>query len=80
HGSLRRERAERLRELGARQAARHHAALIGKQFDVLVEQKGLGCTRQFAKVKINGEARTGDIVSVFAGTIIDGQVLAKVSV
>jgi threonylcarbamoyladenosine tRNA methylthiotransferase MtaB len=64
NGAVRRERAERLRDLGAKAAAKHHAALVGRRFEVLVEQQGLGCTRQFAKVRLLGEATAGEIVGV----------------
>jgi threonylcarbamoyladenosine tRNA methylthiotransferase MtaB len=64
NGVLRRERAERLRTAGARAETRHMAALLGQTFDVLVEQQGLGCTQQFAKVKLEGKAPLGEIVTV----------------
>ena len=64
NGATRRERAERLRALGDKAAARHMATLVGQKFDVLVEQQGIGCTRQFAKIRLENEAPLGEIVPV----------------
>jgi len=77
-GELRKERAERLRALGAQAAARHHAALAGQSFDVLVEQQGLGCTQQFAKVKLMDEAPVGEIIAVECIGCEDGQAVVRV--
>ncbi len=56
------ERATRLRGKGAESLARHHAALIGSEQDLLVEKPGLGRTPSFAPVAFAGEA--GDFVRV----------------
>ena len=60
-GEIRRARAEQLRALGLRMAEAHMQSLVGKKFDVLVEQNGFGCTRQFAKLKLEGELPAGEI-------------------
>jgi threonylcarbamoyladenosine tRNA methylthiotransferase MtaB len=75
HGSLRKERAERLRALGDRTVASHMNALVGQKFDVLVEQNGFGRTRQFAKIKLSGAAPVGEIVEA-EGIADKGEVLA----
>jgi threonylcarbamoyladenosine tRNA methylthiotransferase MtaB len=64
HGALRKERAERLRILGEKAVRKHYESLIGTTLDVLVENNGTGCTRQFAKVKVEGEAAVGEIIDV----------------
>ena len=60
-GEIRRDRAERLRALGAKMADAHMQSLVGQKFDVLVEQNGFGCTLQFAKLKLHGELPVGEI-------------------
>jgi threonylcarbamoyladenosine tRNA methylthiotransferase MtaB len=79
NGELRRERAERLRKLGEAAAGRHMAALIGKRFDVLVEQQGLGCTRQFAKVKLAEAAPLGEIVEVECFDLKGAQAITRLA-
>jgi threonylcarbamoyladenosine tRNA methylthiotransferase MtaB len=61
-GELRRERAQRVRGIGEEAANRHMQGLIGKSFDILVEQNGFGRTRQFAKIKLVNAAPVGEIV------------------
>jgi len=79
NGEVRRERAERLRALGAKAAARHMQSLVGKRFDVLVEQQRIGCTRQFAKVRLEGEAEIGEIVEVKCTSCEDSIAFTKVA-
>jgi threonylcarbamoyladenosine tRNA methylthiotransferase MtaB len=64
HGSLRKERADRLRALGEKAARRHFESLVGRTVKVLVENNGIGCTPQFAKLKLLGKAPVGRIVDV----------------
>ncbi len=64
HGSKRKERAARLRALGEKAAKRHHQSLVGKEISVLVENNGIGCTPQFAKLKLSGNFPVGHIVDV----------------
>ena len=51
---LRRERAGRLREAGAQNAACFHAALIGTDAAVLAETETAGHTEHFAPVRVSG--------------------------
>jgi threonylcarbamoyladenosine tRNA methylthiotransferase MtaB len=62
HGSLRKERADRLRLFGEKAARRHYESLVGTTVKVLVENNGIGCTPQFAKVKLLGPQPVGRIV------------------
>jgi len=52
--ALRRERAARLREAGAANAASFHAALIGQDASVLAETEQAGHTEHFAPVRVSG--------------------------
>jgi threonylcarbamoyladenosine tRNA methylthiotransferase MtaB len=62
HGSVRKKRAQRLCDLGEKAAQRHFDALIGRTVEVLVEQEGVGCTPQFAKIKLADYAPAGELV------------------
>ncbi|MDX2028215.1 MAG: tRNA (N(6)-L-threonylcarbamoyladenosine(37)-C(2))-methylthiotransferase MtaB [Alphaproteobacteria bacterium] len=78
HGSIRKERAERLRTLGAAASHRHHASLVGQKIEVLVEQQGLGCTPHFAKIKLQGDAPVGSLIMAECFALEDGQAIARI--
>ena len=61
---VRKTRAARLRDEGAKAVGRHLDSLIGQKLEVLVEQPGLGCTPTFAKLTIPNTARAGAIITV----------------
>jgi threonylcarbamoyladenosine tRNA methylthiotransferase MtaB len=52
--ALRRERAARLREEGARNALAFHAALVGQETAILSETETAGHTEHFAPVRVSG--------------------------
>jgi len=52
---VRKERAARLRTLGAAQVERHLASAVGTTAQVLMEKPGLGRTGHFAEVAVAGE-------------------------
>ncbi|MCB9992473.1 MAG: tRNA (N(6)-L-threonylcarbamoyladenosine(37)-C(2))-methylthiotransferase MtaB [Hyphomicrobiaceae bacterium] len=76
--ALRKERAARLREAGARKLAAHAATRIGLVERVLIEQSGMGRTEQFLPVALGG-GRAGEIVDVHI-TGLSGQDLTGVAV
>jgi threonylcarbamoyladenosine tRNA methylthiotransferase MtaB len=78
HGSLRVERAHRLRALGERAALRHYESLIGTTVKALVENNGISCTPQFAKLKLLGCAPVGQIVDARCVRSENGSVVAEV--
>jgi threonylcarbamoyladenosine tRNA methylthiotransferase MtaB len=49
---VRRERAARLREAGAANAAAFHAAQIGRHAEVLAETESAGHTEHFAPIRL----------------------------
>jgi threonylcarbamoyladenosine tRNA methylthiotransferase MtaB len=57
-----RERAARLRSLGARRVAAHLAAARGSQVTLLMERPDLGRTEDFALARLTGVAATGRLV------------------
>ncbi|MCC0024304.1 MAG: tRNA (N(6)-L-threonylcarbamoyladenosine(37)-C(2))-methylthiotransferase MtaB [Hyphomicrobiaceae bacterium] len=61
--ALRKERAARLREAGARRFAAHCTSRVGLSERVLVEQSGMGRTEQFLPVALEG-GLPGEIVDV----------------
>ena len=79
HGSLRKERAERLRLLGEKAVAQHHHSLLGQTIEVLVENNNIGCTPHFAKVKLQGAARVGAIVEARCRAIEENKPIAEVT-
>ncbi len=72
---VRRERAQRLRALGARQAAAFLAAQVGRDATVLVEKGGQGYTEHFAPVAVAGQA--GSLARVRLAGIRDGRLTAE---
>jgi threonylcarbamoyladenosine tRNA methylthiotransferase MtaB len=66
--ALRRERARRLREAGARAARRAYDGLVGQSLSVLVEKRegdiAAGHSEHFAPVRLRGPAAPGEILAV----------------
>ncbi|MBZ8117512.1 tRNA (N(6)-L-threonylcarbamoyladenosine(37)-C(2))-methylthiotransferase MtaB [Roseovarius sp. LXJ103] len=63
HGPAIKERAARLRALGAEQVTRHLAAQIGAEHKVLMENPHMGRTEQFTEVSFTAPKPEGQIVS-----------------
>ena len=61
-GAAIRERAERLREAGARRVRAHLAAMQGRAVELLMERPNLGRTEGFAETLVTGEHRPGAIL------------------
>ncbi|MFA5040506.1 MAG: tRNA (N(6)-L-threonylcarbamoyladenosine(37)-C(2))-methylthiotransferase MtaB [Bdellovibrionales bacterium] len=78
HGSVRKERADLLRAYGEEASARYYKSLLGTTTSVLVENHGIGCTPQFAKLKLKGEAHIGDIVDARCVKMENDMVVAEV--
>ena len=68
-GGIIKDRAARLRAVGARAAAAHLAAQVGHGHDVLMESARMGRTAQFAEVVFDTDQRTGALVQA----VITGQ-------
>ena len=62
-GGLIRDRAARLREVGARRVARHLAEMQGRTVRLLMERPDMGRTEGFAPTRLATPARPGEIVS-----------------
>ncbi len=77
HGSLRKERADRLRTLGDEAARRHQQSLIGQTVEMLVEQQGLGCTPHFAKIRLDNPAPVGALVTAECFPSGNGEIAAR---
>lgn len=78
-GALRKERAKRLRDLGARQVEKHAAALIGRELSVLTEKNNRGRTPYFSEVQLDCDVPAGALVRFVAegeeAGILKGRVL-----
>lgn len=78
--SLRKERAARLRELGAAQETRFNLRQIGTQQEVIIEQNSFGRTENFAHVKIDKNLPVGSLhrvdISSFEKGVLCGQIAA----
>lgn len=74
------ERAGSLRAKGAEMLARFLGAHAGSEVEVLIEQDGVGRTRQFAEIRLNGEAAAGAMVRAHVsghdGQQLSGEVVA----
>ena len=62
HGTVRRERAARLREAGEAAAARTLAGMVGRRAAVLMEKPDMGRTEHFAEIRLSGEFAPGSLV------------------
>jgi threonylcarbamoyladenosine tRNA methylthiotransferase MtaB len=71
---VRKERAARLRDAGARAARAHLEAQIGRPVEVLVERDRRGHTAHFASVSLDVDAEPGQVVAA-RGRAVDGETL-----
>ncbi|MFH1157592.1 MAG: tRNA (N(6)-L-threonylcarbamoyladenosine(37)-C(2))-methylthiotransferase MtaB [Pseudomonadota bacterium] len=63
-GTVRKERAKALRELGEGQLNKHLNGLVGKTVPVLTEKNNRGHTEYFSEVRIDHDTAAGQIVGV----------------
>jgi threonylcarbamoyladenosine tRNA methylthiotransferase MtaB len=63
-GTIRRERAARLRALGDQRRDRYLASLLGAEAEILAEKDGRGYTRHYAPARIDRAVTAGEIVRV----------------
>lgn len=63
-GEIRKERAARMREIGAQAVVRHLDSLVGKTLEVHVEQPLVGRTPTFAEVVLTEAQQTGTVIAV----------------
>jgi threonylcarbamoyladenosine tRNA methylthiotransferase MtaB len=75
-GDLRKERAARLRKIGAAALDRFLAAQTGRLLSVLVEQGGRGHAENFADVAID-EGKPGEIALFRAAGLADGRLIGR---
>lgn len=71
------ERAARLRMLGARLLEQHLVSEVGKQCIVLTERGNIGRTEGFTPVKLKGSPAPGDLISVSILTHDGRQLIAS---
>lgn len=63
NGDIRKDRAKRLREAGARQVQKHISTLVGKTLPVLMEKDNRGRTPYFSEVFVEGGVlKAGEVV------------------
>ncbi len=70
--ALRKERASRLRELGAKQEAKLYASCVGKQVQLLMEKDGVGRSEQFVPVSCQ-HMEAGALAQVSVAAMQNGQ-------
>jgi threonylcarbamoyladenosine tRNA methylthiotransferase MtaB len=70
---VRKDRAARLRALGAGRVASFLDSRVGTMAEVLVEQDGFGRTEQFAPVRLDAAAPAGSLVTARLGAVTDGE-------
>ncbi len=64
HGTLRKDRAKRLRDLGDRMLDRHLQSLVGKTLPVLTERGNKGHTEYFSAVAFATDVAPGQLIPV----------------
>ena len=72
-GGVRKERAARLRALGAEAEARTHASLVGREVSVLVEKDDLGRTQHFAEIRLGTPQTPGSVLRATVTGVADGK-------
>jgi threonylcarbamoyladenosine tRNA methylthiotransferase MtaB len=73
----RRDRAARLREVGAQAAAAFHAGLVGREAQVLTEKPGTGHTEHFAPVRMAAETPAATLMRARITGVHTGGLLAE---
>lgn len=73
--AIRKERAARLRDAGARQVEKFLNSRIGKTESILVEKDRRGHTEHFAPVRLNGDHPLGTIVQGKVAAVSDGALI-----
>ena len=73
-----RERAARLRVLGAHQVRSHLRRQVGKRHNILMETANRGRTEQFARVEFRTEQQQGVIVNAGIATATDSMLVAQI--
>jgi threonylcarbamoyladenosine tRNA methylthiotransferase MtaB len=76
-GAAIRERAARLRALGAERVAAHHAAMQGRRVRLLMERPEVGRTEGFARTRLGGAHAPGAIVAARITGEAEGLLLAE---
>ncbi|CAO3423174.1 tRNA (N(6)-L-threonylcarbamoyladenosine(37)-C(2))-methylthiotransferase MtaB [Azospirillum doebereinerae] len=74
-GAIRKERAARLRAVGAEAEARTLASLVGRTATVLVEKDDLGRTEHFAEIRLGAVHPPGSLVRAMITGIVDGKLV-----
>ena len=72
-GGVRKERAARLRALGAEAEARTLASLVGREVSVLVEKDDLGRTQHFAEIRLGTPQTPGSVLRATVTGVADGK-------
>jgi len=74
-GAVRKERAARLRAVGAEAEARTLASLVGRTASVLVEKDDLGRTEHFAEIRLGAVHPPGSVVRAAITGLVDGKLV-----
>ncbi|MEN8708442.1 MAG: tRNA (N(6)-L-threonylcarbamoyladenosine(37)-C(2))-methylthiotransferase MtaB [Paracoccaceae bacterium] len=77
HGAIIKERAARLRALGAAQVSAYHQTQVGRSVDVLMENPHMGRTPQFAEVHFAAAQVESTLVSTQINVIDAGQLWVR---
>ena len=72
-GAARKERAARLRALGAEAEARTLASLVGREVSVLIEKDDLGRTEHFAEIRLGAPQTPGSVLRAVVTGVVDGK-------
>jgi threonylcarbamoyladenosine tRNA methylthiotransferase MtaB len=76
-GTAIRDRAARLRAVGAERVAAHHREMQGRQVRLLIERPDLGRTEGFAQTRVVGRQTPGAVVAARVTGQADGLLLAE---
>ena len=74
-----RDRAARLRQLGAHKAAAHLAKMQGQTVQLLLERPDMGRTEGFAQARLNAPGAVGGLVRARVNGAADGMLFAEVA-
>jgi threonylcarbamoyladenosine tRNA methylthiotransferase MtaB len=79
HGTIRRARAQTLREAGEAALAATLAGMFGRSAQVLVEKENLGRTEHFAEIRLDRDLPPGSLVRATITGAANGELVGMVS-
>jgi threonylcarbamoyladenosine tRNA methylthiotransferase MtaB len=79
-GDIKKERANKLREAGEIELAKHLQKNIGKTLKTIVEKDKIARAEDFSEIKITSEHEIGSVIDVEVMAIVENSLLGKITI